>query len=133
MHTLYTVGYDGWTLEGLAARVESLGALLVDVRFNPSSPEAEWRKATLQRRFGEGYTHCKALGNVNYRTGGPIKLVEPEVALPALREWLEQRPVILMCVCEDVEMCHRKVATRYMAERLDGLEIVHLEPEEGEA
>jgi uncharacterized protein (DUF488 family) len=133
MHTVYTVGYDGWTLEGLAARVEALGALLVDVRFDPWSPEREWRKATLQRRFGEGYTHCKALGNVNYRTSGPIELVEPEAALPVLRDWLQQHAVILMCVCEDVEICHRKVAVEYLAERLDGLEIVHLEPEEGDA
>jgi hypothetical protein len=126
MSTIYTAGYAGWAPEALAATVRELGALLVDTRYVPWSKSSAFTKDALAKVLGASYLWLKALGNINYK-GGPIELAAPDEALPVLAPILAERPIALLCVCRDVQQCHRKVAAAFLQERLGG-EVVHLEP-----
>lgn len=127
MHAIYTIGYSGWKPEQLAAKVEELGALLVDVRFSPRSRVPQWTKKSLCELVGaENYVHCKNLGNENYKSGGPIKLLNPDAAIASLRD--VQRPLILLCGCKDHTICHRADAATVLAEAF-GVAVTHLYPQ----
>lgn len=126
MNKLYTMGYSNWNIEQLAAELERLGALLIDIRYNPFSSRPEWRKEELRRRFRGNYIHASALGNVNYQ-GGPIELANPHKAVTPIRAHLAERPCILMCACSDWQQCHRRQAATFLARTL-GVTVEHLEP-----
>ncbi|MBK9944373.1 MAG: DUF488 domain-containing protein [Kouleothrix sp.] len=127
MNTIYTLGYSGWKPIALKAQVDTLGARLVDIRYNPQSRRPEWRKDAFRALLGDHYTHWPSLGNRNYKTGGPIELAAPDVALGLASSVLPEFPIILMCACREVESCHRLVAATFLSERL-GAPIVHLAP-----
>lgn len=126
LHPLYTIGYSGQTLEGLRARLDELGAALVDIRFSTGSRVKHWRGPELKAYFGDRYWPVSCLGNENYR-GGPIKLSNPELAVAPMRATLQARSVILMCGCSDVNQCHRKDAAAFLQEHL-GVQVIHLPP-----
>lgn len=126
MNTIYTAGYAGWTPDALRAAAWEVGAMLFDIRMNPTSTRAEWRKAALRQTFGSGYLHMPALGNRNYH-GGPIALAAPERALSIAQAHLERTPIILLCACREWRSCHRRDAADYLARHL-GASVEHLEP-----
>jgi uncharacterized protein (DUF488 family) len=116
MHTIYTVGYLGMQPEALLAHVERLGALLIDVRYVAWSRAPRWRPTALKQLVGESnYLWLKALGNVNYRSGGPVQLADPASVVEQVRAILHERPVILLCACSDIATCHRRDAALYLA------------------
>ncbi len=132
MFPLYTLGYSGWTLDGVAGALDATGALLVDTRLNPWSWKAGFKKRELEARFGARYLHVRALGNVRYKDGNapqdrPIKLADEPAGLALLAELLRERPVVLMCGCADVRTCHRSYVARRMRETT-GIEAVDLMP-----
>src|SRR5581483_2491336 len=132
MKTIYTAGYTGMTveqLEGMMARLEGR-PLLVDVRFSPRSRNPAWAGSNLRARFGADYLHVNALGNRNYRGGGPIELVDADEGARVVGPILKDRPVVLLCACKDHRECHRKDAAEALAERL-GAEVRHLYPAGG--
>jgi len=117
---IYTIGYSGRTPSELLEIVELLGAQLVDVRYSPASRLPQWSGLRLRQLFGERYTHLRQFGNVNYKNGGPIQLVDyasGKVYLDAL-----ERPAILMCVCSNPAICHRTTIANLL--RADGFEVV---------
>lgn len=115
MKTIYTWGYSGSTPEDLAQFVEKTGALLVDARMSPFSRVPHWSGQAIERLVGEkNYLQCKALGNVNYRSNGPIVLANPLLAADYLWDVAKKRDIILMCGCKEVRTCHRKVAAEYL-------------------
>jgi uncharacterized protein (DUF488 family) len=124
-HTIYTLGYLNATPEAVDRYVEELGALLVDTRFTPTSRNPVWRQGPLRRLLGDRYVHIKALGNERYRQGPPIKLHQPEEGMAQLRPLVEAQPVILLCACRDVNLCHRKLIAEMAADAW-GVEVVHL-------
>ncbi len=126
MNTIYTAGYQGWTVETLRAACAERGALLVDIRMNPTSTRAEWRKEALRHTFGSAYHHAPALGNRNYQ-GGPIELAAPARAVPFMTYALARTPVVLLCACRDWRSCHRSVAAAFLSAEL-GAPVEHLEP-----
>jgi uncharacterized protein (DUF488 family) len=125
MHTIYTWGYQGTDPETLQALADELDACVVDIRYTPWSRDPRWRPNVLSALFGTAYCLVRALGNANYKNGGPIALASSTVGLRQIRELLQQRSVILLCACRDVETCHRKVAAEYLSEHL-GAPVVHL-------
>lgn len=126
---IYTMGYCGWRVEDVAALLEKLDAVLVDVRMMPRSRwKREFNCSALQKRLGDRYAWIRAWGNRNYK-GGPIEIVDfvggvDEVV--AMRG-PGRRPVVLLCGCKDVNTCHRKVLAEKLAERWDA-EVEHLSP-----
>lgn len=129
MHTIYTIGYSGWTPGALKAAVDARGALLVDIRYSPRSRRPEWRTAALAGLWGEDvaqhYVWWRELGNVNYKNGGPIVLADPELALIPAATLLHWRPIVLLCACRDVATCHRLTAADYLSQAL-GAPVEHL-------
>lgn len=123
-HPIYTWGYSGHTPDELDKYLQAAGAQLLDIRLRPYSRQVGWGSDALKRRFGRLYRHLGSLGNRNYQ-GGPILLDAPDVAVPIVRQILATRPVILLCVCWDVETCHRKVAAEYLGNIL-GADVQHL-------
>lgn len=124
---LYTIGYTGISAQDLKNAAIANDWQIVDIRFTPASRNPVWSRLRLTELMGERYTHLKELGNVNYKNGGPIQLVNPASGAAVIRGYLLVRPVVLMCVCADVETCHRKNAAEYLAEAL-GETITHLTP-----
>jgi uncharacterized protein (DUF488 family) len=115
---IYTIGYAGVPVEDIAAFVAHQQALLCDIRFSPHSRNPQYTQRQLQARFGECYQHVPALGNRHYR-GGEISIVdyaqgEREIAT-YLQDWFA---VVLLCVCADVQTCHRKRVAERLSLRL---------------
>src|SRR5579864_5001696 len=104
---IYTAGYGSQkSIPKFAEFMERTGSLLVDVRFRPASRNPNWSRSWLQKRFGSEYLWLKALGNVNYKNGGPIELLDPEAALVILAPIIATRPLLLLCACKDHRECH---------------------------
>jgi len=126
---IYTIGYSGWKPDDLEKAVRDLGAVLVDVRMVPRTRWAPaFNTSALRERMGDSYVWLKAFGNVNFKgTFAEIQIADFDAGEKRLRELTASgRPVVLLCGCRDVNVCHRKV----IAERLAALwqaEVVHLE------
>lgn len=123
--TIYTVGYMSTTLALLMEQLVALDALLIDIRFNPSSRNPQWRQSYLVKYFGERYRHMQALGNANYQSNGPTKLVAPEQAEIELS--VLAKPFVLMCACGNHRTCHRTDAAQYLADQWQ-CKVEHLYP-----
>lgn len=122
---VYTWGYTGSTPDDLHRFIEATGAWLCDIRYSPRSRVPHWNQRSLVSLAAHGYVWLSALGNKNYNNGGPIQLASPGAALPFIEHTLEYQPVILMCACKDVDVCHRKVAAEYLVREI-GVEVEHL-------
>jgi uncharacterized protein (DUF488 family) len=123
MPKLYTIGYSGRTPQEIETIVELLDARLVDVRYSPASRLPQWSGLCLRQLFGDRYIHLRQFGNVNYKNGGPIQLVDYESG-KAILSGLD-RPVVLMCVCSDPAICHRTHLARLL--RQDGFEVEEID------
>jgi hypothetical protein len=65
-----------------------------------------------------------ALGNRNYK-GGPVEIVDLEAGLAQVADRLVSQPVILLCVCAEVERCHRRLVAEAISVRY-GVSVTHL-------
>lgn len=106
---VFHFGYQGHkSSEALLAAVNEIGAVLCDVRLVPYSRwQPAWNKKNLTSLFGDAYVHIPQLGNLNYKSGGPVAIADMEAGLQIVLEILEKQPVVLMCVCRNFETCHR--------------------------
>lgn len=113
---VYTLGYSGRKPAEIKKIAEKLNAVVFDIRFSPRSRAPQWTKKRLTEVLGiTGYMHLKALGNANYKNGGPIEFVDFEAGLQAIEA--SSRPVILMCGCKSPNGCHRTTAARQLIEQ----------------
>src|SRR5215467_13968699 len=108
---LYTLGYSGWTPQSIQAEAQARNAVVCDIRYSPASRHPQWRQRQLSQLLGARYQHVQALGNRNYKSGGPIELADDEAGKQAIAELLPTgQSVILMCACKDLTACHRRTA-----------------------
>lgn len=111
---IYTTGYTGKDINDLKPMIESLDAILIDIRFAPFSRVMHWRKIYLKSLLGKRYRHIANLGNRTYKeekiTIQNLKLgVETIISLPF--------NLVLMCACEKAENCHRRFIVEELAKR----------------
>ena len=127
MNKIYTAGYQEIKSPALLRQMaRERGAVVVDIRFKPLSSQPEWNRSSSERYFPPlTYYSLPNFGNVNYKSGGPIRLAAPGTGLTELKPILARNPVILLCCCYEVESCHRRVVADELAKRLD-VEIEHL-------
>lgn len=126
---LYTLGYSGWTPEAIREEAQARNAVVCDIRYSPRSRHPYWTQGNLQRLFGTRYQHVQALGNRNYKSGGPIVLADYDAGKQAITEILATgQAVILMCACKDLATCHRLTAVERLAAVL-GEVVTHLVPQ----
>ena len=123
MHSVYTMGYTGLSMEAIQKKVQELDAYLVDIRYMAGSRAPMWRQASFKSALKERYIHLQALGNKNYR-GGPIEIADLSKGIAFVEKILPHNNVLLMCACEDVNVCHRKWVSRKLFEA--GADIIHL-------
>lgn len=102
---IYTTGYGRRQPSEIAELLDSLGAVLVDIRFNPYGRPG-FKGWELQRFFAGRYVHLKALGNAEYKTSG-MRIADYETGKAALLKL--DRPALLLCACESPAGCHRTV------------------------
>jgi len=84
--------------------------LLIDLRKNPDSSMTAWKQPYLLRAYGNRYRWFgETLGNLHYKTGGPITLVNPERGIALLADLLHQGYNLLpFCGCASYKTCHRR-------------------------
>lgn len=115
----YTTGYTGKQVEQLPALLDFYDAVLADIRFAPRSRHLQWSKNYLSLMLKDRYRHIPALGNRNYKAhGGAIQIHNLEIGIRLIESW--QTNVILLCACEKLENCHRRVVKSELKRR--GLE-----------
>ena len=110
----FTTGYRGKEVGQLSALLDFHEAVLADIRFAPVSRHLEWRRDYLKLLLKNRYRHVSQLGNRNYKTGG-IQIHNLEIGIRLIESWNEN--VILMCVCEELENCHRRVVKNELERR----------------
>ncbi len=111
---IYTTGYTGKDINELKPMLEALDAMLLDIRFAPFSRVMCWRKVYLKALLGEKYRHIANLGNRTYK--------EDKITIQNLNLGIEtilNLPfnVVLMCACEKMENCHRRVIVEELSKR----------------
>lgn len=114
--TAYCSGYTGKPTrkpEQLRQLAINLGAVVVDIRYNPRSRVAHWNKEALQLVLQNRYLWLQGFGNWMYKQG-TIALHDPYTALWWLTDLSVNRAIIL-CACADGESCHRKQVGEYLA------------------
>jgi uncharacterized protein (DUF488 family) len=124
---LYTVGYTGWDCETLLAELKALGegVKVCDVRYRPFSRQQEFSRKSLSEKLGDIYVHASGLGNVDYKSDS-IRLADPEPWYGKIERHLAKgKPVVLLCACVRLEVCHRLVIARELERRL-GIKAEHL-------
>jgi len=103
---IFTTGYTAKDINDLRPLLDALDALLIDIRFAPYSQVLHWRQIYLKVLLGSKYLHIPNLGNRTFK--------EDKITIQNLRLGLEtifslNKNVLLMCACETVENCHRRV------------------------
>ncbi len=144
MTRLYTIGYQGASIEGFIAALKTAGAeTLIDVRAVPASRRREFSKRNLAAALeaaGLAYVHLGGLGNPkagreaakagrldDYRRIYTEHLAtEPaRQALTRAAEIAATSPSCLMCLEADPALCHRSMAAARLAEER-GFEVENL-------
>ena len=123
---IYTLGYSGWSVEAIKTFLESVNGVAVDVRMVPRSRVAAFNGTAFSRLLGERYYWLSDFGNVNYKSNGPIQIVNFDQGagrLGILRD--AGKAVVLLCGCADINVCHRKILAERLAEQWDA-EVVHV-------
>ena len=142
---LYTIGYEGRTLDGLIGTLRDEGIdCLVDVREIPLSRKRGFSKSALAERLGrEGihYVHFKELGSPKplrdeLKTTKDYTTFFAEMdkhlstqadAVESAYEQVMSRTCCLMCFEQLAAQCHRKVVARKLIQRNgNGLKVEHL-------
>lgn len=119
---IYTIGYTGRKPESIKEIIAALGATLFDIRLSPRSRVPYWNEGPLRALLGERYRHVKSLGNVNYKTGGPIQILDYAAGVATILQ--HPRPVVLMCACKDFHTCHRETVAKLL--RKEGYSVQEL-------
>jgi uncharacterized protein (DUF488 family) len=142
---IWTIGYERLLPPELLAELEAAGIeRLIDVRYRPQSRRPGMSKTRLAESLSEhgiAYEHRKALGTPPdirwyFKHGrapeGTERFrahVEQTAAheLDALAAELDRGPrTVLMCLEAEPAVCHRRVLTEGLKERLPKLEVVDL-------
>lgn len=110
----YTTGYAGKDIEDLKPLLDALDAVLVDVRFSPTSDLMRWRQVYLKALLREKYRHIPQLGNRANRAG-LNQIQHLELGLKVLVSFGTN--AVLMCECADRRDCHRLVIAKELRRR----------------
>jgi hypothetical protein len=111
-------------VENLHAEAERLHAYVIDVRVQPYSKQPEWLRQHLEAKLPR-YKWVRDFGNENYR-GGPIKLVNYDAGRRKIAPLVaEGWSLILLCMCWNVDECHRAVVAERLAQD-EGWRVEHL-------
>lgn len=100
----YTTGYADKDINDLKPMLDALDAVLVDVRFSPTSEIMRWRQIYLKALLREKYLHLPQLGSRVFREG-KAKIQNLDLGVKILISFNVN--AVLMCECGDPKKCHR--------------------------
>lgn len=142
--TIFTIGYEGTTMEAFLAALKAAGVeQVIDVRALPLSRRPGFSKNSLAatlKEAGIGYVHLKALGTPklgrdaakkgDWRTmeavyAGQLELPEAQAEAARMRALAAEKKSALLCFERDPHHCHR---TMLLREEGEGAEVVDLIP-----
>jgi hypothetical protein len=123
---VYPCGYAKYAALIMQLMQDHPQLILIDTRFNPWSSMPMWRKETLKATYGERYRWAgQALGNLNYKNGGPICLADPITGLRGLSHWLQHDyDLLLLCGCAIYEQCHLQTIVTELLIQMPETEVV---------
>lgn len=106
--------------------------LVIDTRYKPYSRIQAWQRSVLEAKYGGRYRFAgHVLGNVNYRSGGPIHIANAAVGVKRLIDYLMQGyNLVLLCACKEYETCHRRVIVEAVQRECTGVAVIHSLSEE---
>ena len=119
---IFTTGYTDKKIEDLPKLLDSLDAILVDIRFAPVSRQHEWHQNYLQVLLKNRYRHVQNLGNRSYKEG-KIEIQNLELGLRTILSFGTN--LVLMCGCADLRPCHRFVISNELQKK--GFEVDEIE------
>lgn len=124
--TIYTIGYEGATMDEFIAALKQAGVeQVIDVRALPLSRRPGFSKTPLRNALAEAgiaYVHLKALGTpgdgreaarkkdramLGRVYANQLALPEAQVQAAQMRELAAERPSALLCFERDPGCCHR--------------------------
>jgi uncharacterized protein (DUF488 family) len=132
--TIFTIGYEGASLEAFIARLTRGGVnLVVDVRDLPLSRKRGFSKVALSEALdsaGIGYHHIRELGcpkpiRDRYRADGNWErytasfmqhLSQQKAAVEAVAQLCQGSSLALLCYESDPDRCHRTYVAQVAAE-----------------
>ena len=142
--TIFTIGYEGTTMDAFIAALQSAGVeQVIDVRALPLSRRPGFSKNGLAATLAEhgiGYVYLKALGTPkpgrdaakkgDWRTmeriyAGQLVLPEAQAAAAKMRDLAAEKPTALLCFEREPHHCHR---TMLLREEGDDTAVVDLLP-----
>jgi uncharacterized protein (DUF488 family) len=100
----YTTSYAGMNIDHLKPMIYGLDAVLVDVRFSPTSDLMRWRQIYLKTLLREKYHHVAPLGSRAFHERSN-QIQNLNLGIKNLISLNEN--VVLMCKCADPKKCHR--------------------------
>ena len=118
----YTTGFSGKDIYDLKPMLNTLDAVLVDVRFSPMSETMRWRQIYLKTLLREKYHHLPQLGDRAFREGR-VSIQNLDLGVKILLSFYST--AVLMCGCADLKTCHRHVIAQEL--RRKGYEAEELE------
>lgn len=140
--TIYTIGYEGVTVEEFIAALKRAGVeQVIDVRALPLSRRPGFSKTPLRNALAEAgiaYVHLKALGTpkegreaarrrdratLDRIYANQLALPEAQVQAAQMRELAAERPSALLCYERDPSCCHR---TLLLEAEGEGAEVIDL-------
>ena len=142
---LYTIGYEGRTLDDFVSALQTAGVqLLADVREAPVSRKPGFSKSALEqalRASGIAYRHLRALGcpkpiRDQHKVDGDWQrytrefmqhLDQQQGAVEELAALTQTQLTALLCFETDFDRCHRTYVARAVAARTSA-SIQHLTP-----
>ncbi len=144
MHKLYTIGYEGASVENLVAALRDAGVKhLIDIRFSPYSRRDDFSRETLKpaiEAYGLAYSHIRELGNppagreaarLGHRAAyreifmGHLDSTDGKRGLDQALALAKTAPSCLMCLERNHRHCHRSMVAERLA-ALGGFEVEHL-------
>lgn len=113
---IYTTGFAGKDFALLPDLLDFLDAVLIDVRFAPSSGKRiEWRKDYLRLLLKNRYRHVPHLGNRLSRETGASSIQNLSLGIKIIVEM--RANLLLMCECPTKEECHRLIISENLKQQ----------------
>jgi uncharacterized protein (DUF488 family) len=139
---IYTIGYEGATMDDFLAALRDAGVQqVIDIRALPLSRRPGFSKSSLAaslREAGIGYVHLKALGTpkpgrdaakkgdratLERVYAGQLELPEAQAQAAQLLDLTRETSSALLCFERDPSMCHRTLLLDAVGQ---GAEVVDL-------
>ena len=118
---IYTTGFGSREVTDLPKLLESLNAILIDIRFIPEVKPIQWSKEYLKLLLKNKYLHVPSLGDRKSKEGRMV-IQNLSLGIKIITEL--KANLLLVCRCERKENCHRgKIIEELKEQGIDAEEI----------